>query len=144
MASNSSTQVEPAMSRKRLTLLVAGDAVTFLIFALVGRRSHSEAVGLEAFGQVVLTALPFALAWFIVAPFLHAYRARTTSRPGVMAKQTALAWLVAWPLSMVGRVIITQHVPEWTFFLISFLSNLILLQVWRQIFVWSGRITSRS
>src|SRR5437016_10350579 len=70
-------------------LLVIGDAIVFLIFAAVGRRSHGEAASISAFLQVVGTAAPFALGWFIVAPFVGAYRRLTTTGVRKMAQRTA-------------------------------------------------------
>ena len=54
----------------RVTSLVVGDAIVFLIFAAIGRNNHGEASGFAAIPQIVLTALPFAVGWFIVAPFV--------------------------------------------------------------------------
>jgi hypothetical protein len=117
-------------------VLILGDAAMFLIFAISGRRSHGEAAGLDAVWQVVLTAAPFALAWFLVSPFIGAYRRRLQAVPGQMALRTALAWLAAWPLAMILRILTVQHVPEWTFFLVSLLSNLVFLEIWRAAFTW--------
>ncbi len=57
-----------------VTVLVIGDAICFLIFAAIGRSSHGEASGFAAIPQVITTALPFAIAWFLVSPFVGAYR----------------------------------------------------------------------
>ena len=44
-----------------LLSLILGDALVFLIFAAIGRRSHGEAAGLDSLLQVALTAAPLAL-----------------------------------------------------------------------------------
>jgi hypothetical protein len=121
---------------ERLLLLIAGDAVMFLIFAFSGRRSHNEAAGFDAIWQVILTALPFALAWFIVSPFIGVYRRRFQLAPGKMVQRTVLAWLASWPLAIILRIIFVQRVPEWTFLPVSLLTNLVFLGVWRLAFSW--------
>ena len=63
-----------AATRRRTVILIVGDACMFVIFAAVGRASHHEASGLGAFLSVLQTAAPFAIGWFVVAPFLGAYR----------------------------------------------------------------------
>src|SRR5689334_1124680 len=50
-------------SARRTTLLAAGDALAFMVFAALGRASHSEAAGLDAIMQVAETAAPFAAGW---------------------------------------------------------------------------------
>lgn len=122
--------------RARIPVLIAGDAVMFLLFAGIGRDSHQEASGLGALGLVALTALPFALGWFAVAPLLGAYRARATATPGAMLRRTELAWLGAWPVALLLRWAFTQRVPPWSFALIILLANALFLGVWRTLFAW--------
>ncbi len=128
------TDIKPKIlsNAQRITLLVIGDALVFFIFAAIGRRSHGEAVGLDAILQTVQTAAPFAIAWFIISPFLGAYRRELESQPRIMALRTLLSWLAAWPLSMIFRGVFVDHaVPPWTFALITLVTNTILLLLWR-------------
>ncbi len=124
----------------RLAGLVVGDACVFLIFAAVGRSSHHEASGLAAFGLVVQTAVPFALGWFIVAPFLGVYRESVTSKVRPMLGHTALGWLCAWPVAMVLRWLFTLNEPalslgSWaTFSTVVLVTNMLFLNVWRGLF----------
>lgn len=122
--------------RARIPALVLGDAVIFLLFAGLGRESHQEASGLGALGLVALTALPFALGWFIVAPLVGAYRARATANPGAMLRRTELAWLCAWPVTLLLRWGFTQKVPPWSFALVILLANALFLGAWRSAFAW--------
>src|SRR4051794_22331742 len=69
---------------RRIAALVAGDALAFLVFAAVGRASHTEAAGLDAILQVAGTAAPFALGWFIVAPLAGAFKAELAGKPRKM------------------------------------------------------------
>ncbi|HEU5227180.1 MAG TPA: DUF3054 domain-containing protein [Ktedonobacteraceae bacterium] len=115
----------------RILILVAGDAVVFLIFSAIGRRSHNEAAGLDALWQIALTAAPFALGWFLVSPFVGAFRRALEIRPRKMITRTALAWLAAWPVGLLVRGIVEQKVPPLSFALVTLISNMILLVLWR-------------
>lgn len=133
--------------RARIPALVIGDAAMFLLFAGIGRQSHGEASGLGALGQVAETAIPFALGWFVVAPLLGAYRARATATPGAMLRRTELAWLGAWPATLLLRWTFTREVPPWSFALVILLANALFLGAWRGAFAWvvaqrSGAATS--
>jgi hypothetical protein len=128
----------------RIILLVIGDAIVFLIFATVGRRSHGEAASLSSFLQVAGTAAPFALGWFIVAPFIGAYRRRKTTGVGNMAQWTALSWVAAWPVALLFRgITVDRAVPPVTFMLISLISNMVFLEVWRVLFAWLSGLKRR-
>ncbi len=125
-------------------VLIGGDLLAFILFAIIGRRSHSEAAGLLAWFEVLKTAAPFMAGWFLVAPWLGAFRARdyqagaATSVAGV-AKRTALAWLVAAPLALLLRAILLQRGIPFSFALITFSTNLTFLVAWRSLFAWLWR-----
>ncbi len=128
----------------RISNLIIGDILVCLIFATIGRRSHGEAAGLNTFVQVVLTALPFLAGWFIIAPILGVYRRGLEINPIAMAKRTFFAWLAAWPLAMIIRGIFVDHgIPPWTFWLVAFLANTILLLIWRVPLAFIGQIRDR-
>jgi hypothetical protein len=118
----------------RTAALVIGDAVSFLIFAGVGRDTHGEATGLAALGQVALTALPFALGWFLVSPWVGAYR-RATNSVRRMLTRTELAWLASYPAALILRVILApDHQMPLTFAIVVLLANALFLGVWRTAF----------
>lgn len=123
----------------RLAGLVAGDAVAFLVFAGLGRGQHHEATGLGALGEVALTALPFALGWFVVAPLVGAYRRTVTTQPRAMLGRTALAWLAAWPVALLLRWAFTGRVPPVSFALVALIANTIILSLWRGIYALVAR-----
>jgi len=119
----------------RTLLLVIGDALAFLVFAAIGRKTHQEAAGLAALGQIAWTAAPFALGWFVVAPFLGAFRRAQTERPERMLKRTELAWLAAWPLALLLRwALSADHQVPPSFALVILLANAVLLGAWRTVF----------
>jgi Protein of unknown function (DUF3054) len=117
---------------QRITTLALGDLLVFLVFATIGRRSHGEAASLSNLWQIFLTALPFAAGWFLVAPFVGVYRRVLMSDPRKMAQRTILAWILSWPVAMALRGIFVDHaIPPATFAVITLITNMILLFVWR-------------
>lgn len=118
--------------------LVAGDIVSFLVFAGVGRQSHNETSGLGAIALIAETAAPFALGWFLVSPFVGAFRHALIGAPRHMLARTECAWLAAWPLTLAFRWLVEPtHVSLSkfaTFALVALISNAIFLGVWRFLF----------
>lgn len=123
----------PHMSEgMRIVGLAVGDALVFLIFAAIGRGNHGETTGLAALPEIVLTALPFAVGWFVVAPLLGAYRRELMAQPRKMALRTLLAWIPAWLVGMALRGIFVDHkVPPVSFAVVVLVVNAVLLLVWR-------------
>jgi Protein of unknown function (DUF3054) len=117
----------------RVALLAIGDAIVFIVFAVIGMRSHKEGLTVSS---VLITAAPFAIGWFLVSPFIGAFRRNVTSQVGRMSVRTALAWLAAWPVGLLLRGLIRQEVPPVTFALITLATNAIFLQIWRVPFAW--------
>ena len=123
----------------RIATLAVGDVLVFLIFAAIGRNSHGEASGLAAIPQIVLTAAPFAIGWFIVAPFVGAYRRELADQPKAMAMRTAFAWLLSWPVGLLLRWFFVDRLKtpptsasDFTAFaIVTFLFNMVVLLVWR-------------
>ena len=128
----------------RTAALVVGDAASFLVFAAVGRQTHDEASGIAALGQVAMTALPFALGWFTVSPFVGAFRRLRTVGPRRMLARTEMAWLAAWPVALLLRWAIApdHHVPV-SFAIVILLANAVFLGVWRTAFAFIERWRSR-
>ena len=86
---------------------------------------------------LVSTALPVAVAWFGVGALLGGYRREAYATPGGAARRAALIWLVAGPLGVVLRALWLMRPIAWTFALITFVTNLILLTGWRAVFAWA-------
>lgn len=126
-------EVPAKVSHSRyIVTLAAGDALAFLIFAAIGRGSHGEAAGLSAIPQTIVTAAPFAIGWFMVAPFAGAFRHELTLQPRKMALRTMLAWVLSWPVAMALRGIFVDHaVPPISFAIITLLFNTAILLFWR-------------
>jgi hypothetical protein len=134
------TRVPRAESRwLRTGLLVAGDAISFLTFAAIGLHSHHQA------DNLFWTALPFAVGWFAVAPFFGAFNGSLTSSLGRMLRRTEIAWLAAWPVSLVLRwVFSVDHKVPLSFAVVILLANGLFLGIWRGLFaVVSGWLERR-
>jgi hypothetical protein len=124
--------------------LIAGDALAFLVFATLGRGQHHEPTAFAALWQTVLTAVPFALGWFLVAPWLGAFRWARTGTLARMLRTTLVAWLAAWPATLLLRWAFTGRVPPVAFAAVILLVNAVLLVAWRGAFVsWARRRTQR-
>jgi hypothetical protein len=124
----------------RVVLLVAGDLISFLVFAGVGRQSHGEASGLAALGQIAITAFPFALGWYLVAPFVGAYRRSRTDGPRAMLMRTELSWVCAWPATLLLRWIFSaDHRVPVSFAVVILLANAVFLGLWRTLFAFAER-----
>ena len=125
-------------------MLVIGDLICFLIFAALGRNTHGEASGLAAITQIIITALPFAAGWFLVSPFLGAFRHKILTQPRAMVMRTALAWLLAWPFAMLLRGIFVDHgIPPLSFAIVVLLFNMLLLLIWRWPFALNNSMRKR-
>lgn len=115
----------------RLTALIVGDVISFLVFTAVGLSNHKETVSPQS---IVAIAVPFLIGWFVVAPFFGAFGRRAsaaTTRPIPLLPRTALSWVVAWPVALLLRhFIFGADVPP-IFAIVALLVNLVFLLGWR-------------
>jgi hypothetical protein len=121
---------------RRVATLALGDLAAFLVFAVIGRRSHGEAAGIAAAAEVVATAAPFALGWALVAPWLGAYREANTERLPAALRTTALAWAVALPVGGALRALMIGRLSPLSFYVVTFLAVLAILGGWRALYAW--------
>lgn len=132
----------------RTVALVAGDSLSFTVFAAVGRLQHGEVAGLDALGQVVVTAAPFALGWFLVSPWVGVYRRKLTKSMTHMLGRTELAWLAAYPVALALRLLLVRDgaTPAQivSFAVVILIANAVFLGFWRLAFAWVERLLSRS
>lgn len=133
-------------ARGRVISLIIGDALCFIIFAVLGPEEHGEGFNLL---YDLWVALPFLLGWFIASPFIGAFRAEVASKPAAMIRRTLLAWLCAWPVAMLLRwllVDLTKHTP-WSDFLafscVALIVNAGLLLFWRWPFARNNSLRKR-
>ncbi len=130
--------------KRAVIMLVIGDLLCFLIFVAFGRSSHGEASGFAAIPQIITTALPFIAGWFLVSPFVGAFRHKIVAQPKAMVIRTALSWLLAWPVAMLLRGIFVDHgVPPLSFAIVVLLFNMLLLLIWRWPFALNNSLRKR-
>lgn len=134
--------------RTRVISLVVGDILCFIIFTTIGSNQHGEGVNLL---YSTWLAIPFALAWFLVSPFMGGFRADIATQPRKMAGRTALSWLIAWPIAMALRWLLVDRVKTpaptvgefFSFAVVAFLFNITLLLIWRWPFAWNNEMRKR-
>lgn len=127
--------------RTRVSLLVIGDVCCFLIFSSLGQTSHHESLNILS---IVLVALPFIAGWFLVAPFLGAFKGDIAAKPRKMIARTLISWLLAWPVAMILRGVFVDHAPPpVSFALVVLCVNLALLMLWRWPFALNNDLRKR-
>lgn len=134
--------------RGRVISLVVGDIFCFLIFASLGTSQHGEGVNVL---YSIWVALPFLAAWFLVSPFVGAFRADIATKPTKMIIRTALSWLATWPVAMLFRWLLIDRVkvpptPINSFLSFAFVAlafNLGLLLLWRWPFALNNDLRKR-
>lgn len=136
-----------AMSpRRRIITLAIGDAIVFLVFASIGQNSHGESLSIPS---IIFIALPFALGWFLVAPFVGAFREDIVSNPRRMANRTIQAWFLSWPVAMALRWLLvdrtrnTSFISFITFAFVALVILIVILLLWRWPFAFNNSIRER-
>ncbi|HLH62582.1 MAG TPA: DUF3054 domain-containing protein [Ktedonobacteraceae bacterium] len=139
-------ELKPMSPRRRVITLVIGDIFVFLVFASIGQNSHGEALSIPG---IISVALPFALGWFLVAPFVGAFRGDIVSNPRRMANRTIQAWFLSWPVAMLLRWLIVDRTRNTsltgfiTFAFVVLTVNIVLLLLWRWPFAFNNSIRER-
>ena|SRR5690349_2617241 len=134
-----SERANAAPDIRRTSTLVAGDLVAFHVVTAIGLLSHGELTGMGALGEIVQIATPFAAGWFVVAPWLGAYKAEIVAQPRRWLPRVALAWLIALPIGLLLWSLVRQKTVQPAFAIVTFITNLIVLLGWRGAFAWATR-----
>ena len=130
--------------QQALTSLVIGDILVFIIFAIIGDKSHGQLSGLASLLHSILVALPFIAGWFLVSPFMGMFRRELLTQPRAMAIRTLWAWIPAWAIAMILRGIFFDHgIPAPAFMGIALLFNAALLEIWRWPFALNNAARKR-
>ena len=131
-----SQPISGAHDARRVAALAAGDLVAFNVVTAIGLLSHSELTGLDKLGEVATIAAPFAIGWFLIAPFAGAFREDIAGQPRRILPRATLAWLIALPIGLLLWSLIRQKPVQPAFAVVTFLTNLIVLLGWRGVYAW--------
>ena len=114
------------VTKNRGAILLAGDLICFLVFALLGLRNHEEGITL---GGVLRAMTPFQAGWLIagLVPALRESRSRHR-RTGVLRR-----WVPAWIIGLALRTLLFDRSLEASFAVVSFIANGALLLLWRSV-----------
>lgn len=112
-------------------VLSAIDAVSLLVFAGVGKASHSAVDGSLDLIAVLVTAFPFLVSWFLVAPLVGSYTPQATKDVPSAVVQTAKGWALAVPLGCLLRGVIKGYVPPVSFVVVTLIATLVILSIGR-------------
>lgn len=108
-------------------VLSAIDTLSLLVFAGVGKASHSAVDGSLDLIAVLVTAFPFLVSWFLVAPLIGSYRPEATKDISSAAIQTTKAWALAVPLGCILRGVIKGYIPPVPFVVVTLIATLVIL-----------------
>lgn len=127
----------------RVTAVGLGDAVVLTAFVAYGLLSH--AINPVQFPRhTVLTALPFAIAWVVVAPVGGLYRRNAFNSVRGALSRTAFVWIVVTFLA--GAIRATPAFPGQSppiFLLANVVFGLAFLLPWRLVVaLWWTRFAS--
>ena len=121
---------------KERPLLAAGDAAALFLFAGIGRMNHRSDDG-----SVFLTALPFLICWFLVAPALGAYKTEDPHSVRQALTRALPAWLLAVPMGCFSRGLLLDRMPAAPFWVVALLSTGVLLGGWRAAYCQAAAVT---
>jgi len=110
---------------RRHVVLVAGDCLALVAFALVGLASHDKGIGLHGLAR---DALPVVAGWLIAAGWVDLYR-----------KGGRLRFIRTWFVGITGGTLVRGAilhrnlvgVSYLTFLLVSLIVTLVFLLAWR-------------
>lgn len=112
--------------------LALGDFFALLLFAAIGRSNHEEGLNII---EILGTAGPFLLSYFIISPFLGAFNRNATASMG----QVPVSLLPGWGVAMIGalslRGFLKGAVPPTPFIIVSLVATFVLLATWRCLYI---------
>jgi hypothetical protein len=116
-------RVDSPPASRAVSAAAVADVLAVLVFAVVGRRSHAEA--LDPAG-VLATAAPFLLGLLVGWLAARAWRLPVGWRTGLVV------WLVTAVVGLAARAAVTHRLPL-TFVFIATVSLAVLLLGWRAV-----------
>jgi len=116
-------------------LLAIIDTISLLIFAAIGKSSHSDDGTIDILA-VFITAFPFITSWLSTSPITGTYSPddRDTNIISSTAIKIGKGWILAVPLGIALRGVIKGYVPPTPFIIITLISTFVILTVGRILF----------
>jgi hypothetical protein len=124
------------MNHKPQFMLIGGDVVIFMFFALTGRETHAPGDA-----NLIVNALPtlltFLIVWFTIAALGRVYQSGVMAKPRSALLRTLIAWLIAAPIAIVIRAILLGRTAiPWQFAAVTIGLVGTLLLVWHGAVAW--------
>ena len=125
ISSSTSNTIYTPLDRPLLAIV---DTAALVIFAAIGKSSHSADGSLDLLA-VLITAFPFITAWLTTSPLTGVYSPddRETNIMISTTSKVAKGWVLAIPLGIVLRGVIKGYVPPTPFIIVTLLSTLVIL-----------------
>jgi len=120
-------QVRP----RDIAVVLLGDVAVFLVFVILGTTEH----GTIQSRALLRTALPFAIVWCVISPWLGAYRASTLYNLRTTAWRIPLIWLLCGLVALLARALLTDRPLTPAFALVAIAVQGALLVSWRGVFM---------
>ena len=120
-------QVRP----RDIAVVLLGDVAVFLVFVILGTTEH----GTIQSRALLRTALPFAIVWCVISPWLGAYRASTLYNLRTTAWRIPLIWLLCGLVALLARALLTDRPLTPAFALVAIAVQGALLVGWRGVFM---------
>lgn len=122
-----------------LPWLFAGDLVAVTVFTMLGMMEHGTLGGP---GSVLITAIPFLIAWIGVGLWLGVFWERAISGIGQAVRSILLPWVLSIPIAMQLRVLLLGRGANWVFALVAMALGGVCLIAWRIVYTWARRRSS--
>jgi hypothetical protein len=120
----------------RARLLVLGDGISIALITLLGFAAHGE-LSLSSLPRMLVTFLPLALSWFLLAPWLRLFDPGISANPR-QAWRPVLGMLFAAPLAAVLRGLLLGAVVLPLFVAVLAGTGALSMLAWRTIY-WFSR-----
>ena len=122
-----------------IAVVLLGDMTVFLAFVILGKTEH----GIIQSRALLRTALPFAIIWCAISPWLGAYRASTLYNLRTTAWRIPLIWLLCGLVALFARALLTDRPLMLAFAIVAIAVQGVLLVIWRGVFMMVTHWLSR-
>jgi len=124
------------MNDKPQSILIVGDIVIFMFFALTGRETHAPG-DRNLFVNALPTLLTFLIVWFAIAALSRVYRPNVSTNPRLALLHTLVAWLIAAPIAIIIRaILLNRSAIPWQFVAVTMGLVGMLLLLWHGGVAW--------